>query len=47
LLANAVGQNREKNVIVVNIDESAIDTCKAFIKLYVDAFGEKKKFFPS
>jgi hypothetical protein len=46
MLVKAVGQNPSKNVIVVDIDDKSIDRGKSYIKLHVDAFDEKKTFFP-
>jgi NAD-dependent SIR2 family protein deacetylase len=46
MLVQAVGQDPKKNVIIVDIDAKTIDKCKSFIKLHVDAFDEKKSFFP-
>ncbi len=45
MLVKAVGQDPEKHVIAVNIDHEAIDRCKSFIKLHVEAFDEDKRFF--
>jgi len=46
MLVKSVGQSPDKNIVVIDIDEKAINRCRTFIKLHVDAFDDKKKFFP-
>jgi len=46
MLVKAIGENPDKKVVIIDIDEKAIDRCRVFIKSHVQAFDEKKSFFP-
>ncbi|MHA2430390.1 MAG: SIR2 family NAD-dependent protein deacylase [Promethearchaeota archaeon] len=46
MLVKAVGQDPKKNIIVVDIENKAIERCKSFIKSHVETFDEEKNFFP-
>lgn len=45
MLVKAVGQNPNKKVIIINMDEKAINRCQDFIRLHVGAVDEKKSIF--
>ncbi len=46
MLAKAINKDPQKNIIIIDINEEAIDRCKSCIKFYVESFDDSKHFFP-